>query len=181
MSMQTKCAVGAVLLMLLTASVEAAHGYYDPASYPNGGFAPATDAKYQSECGSCHFAYLPGLLPARSWEALLKKPNEHFGETLSLDPDTLQHIRDYLTANAGDRSDFAGPQQFFHRMSEESTPLRIRACGCSSITTPACCIRWGWHPDSITFASSRLQPARPCWTAVAVTREPRRARSRRRK
>jgi len=123
--MQTKCAVGAVLLMLLTGSVEAAHGYYDPASYPNGGFAPATDAKYQSECGSCHFAYLPGLLPARSWEALLKKPDEHFGETLALDPETLRHIREYLAANAGDRSDFTGPKQFFHRMSDDTTPLRI--------------------------------------------------------
>ena len=123
--MQARCAVGAVLLLLFTGSVEAAHGYYDPTAYPKGGFAPVTDAKYQSECGGCHFAYLPGLLPARSWEALLKKPNEHFGETLSLDPETLQHLRDYLTANAGDRSDFAGAQQFFHRMSEESTPLRI--------------------------------------------------------
>jgi hypothetical protein len=49
--MQTECLVGAVLLLLSTASAEAAHGYYDPTSYPNGGFAPATDAKYQSECG----------------------------------------------------------------------------------------------------------------------------------
>jgi hypothetical protein len=123
--MQTKCAVGAVLLLLLTGSVEAAHGYYDPSSYPNGGFAPATDAKYQSECGSCHFAYLPGLLPARSWEALLAKSNDHFGETLSLEPETLRHIRDYLTANAGDRNDFTGSKQFLYRLSDESTPLRI--------------------------------------------------------
>lgn len=123
--MQTKRAVGAVLLLLLTGSVEAAHGYYDPTAYPNGGFAPATDAKYQSECGACHFAYLPGLLPARSWDALLAKSNDHFGETLSLEPETLRHIRDYLTTNAGDRSDFTGPKQFFHRMSDESTPLRI--------------------------------------------------------
>jgi hypothetical protein len=117
--------VGAVLLLLFTGSVEAAHGYYDPTAYPKGGFAPAADAKYQSECGACHFAFLPGLLPARSWDALLKKPDEHFGETLSLDPEMLRHIRDYLTANAGDRSDFTGPKQFFHRMSDESTPLRI--------------------------------------------------------
>jgi mono/diheme cytochrome c family protein len=123
--MQTKCAVGAVLLLLLTGSVEAAHGYYDPSVYEKGGFAPASDAKYQSECGACHFAYLPGLLPARSWEALLKKPDEHFGEALSLDPETLRHIREYVTANAGDRSDFTGPKQFLHRLPDESTPLRI--------------------------------------------------------
>ena len=123
--MQTKCAVVAVLLMLLTGSVEAAQGYYDPQSYQNGGFAPVTDAKYQSECGTCHFAYLPGMLPARSWDALLTKSNEHFGETLSLDPETLRHIRDYLTANAGDRNDFAGSKQFLRQLSDESTPLRI--------------------------------------------------------
>ncbi|HEX4522903.1 MAG TPA: hypothetical protein VH704_05235 [Casimicrobiaceae bacterium] len=123
--MQAKCAVGAVLLLLVTGSVEAAHGYYDTTAYPNGGFAPAADAKYQSECGTCHFAYLPGLLPARSWEALLKKPDEHFGEALALDPETLRHIRDYLSANAGDRADFTGPKQFLYRLPDDSTPLRI--------------------------------------------------------
>jgi hypothetical protein len=123
--MQAKYVVGAVLLLLVTGSVEAAHGYYDQKAYPNGGFAPATDAKYQSECGTCHFAYLPGLLPARSWDALLTKSNDHFGETLSLDPVTLRHIRDYLTANAGDRADYTGPKQFLYRLSDQSTPLRI--------------------------------------------------------
>lgn len=123
--MQAKCVVGGMLLLLLAGSVEAARGYYDPKSYEKGGFAPVTDAKYQSECGSCHFAYLPGLLPARSWDALLTKSNEHFGETLSLDPETLRHIREFLTTNAGDRSDYTGSKQFLHQLSDESTPLRI--------------------------------------------------------
>lgn len=123
--METRRAVGAVLLLLLTGSVEAARGYYDPKSYPNGGFAPAADPKYLRECGACHFAYLPGMLPARSWDVLVTKSNEHFGETLSLDAETLRHIREYLTANAGDRSDFTGPKQFLQRLSDESTPLRI--------------------------------------------------------
>jgi hypothetical protein len=123
--MQARRAVGAVLLLLFTGSVEAAHGYYDPTAYPKGGFAPVTDAKYQSECGGCHFAYLPGLLPARSWEALLKRPDDHFGETLALDPEALRHIREYLSANAGDRSDHTGPKQFLYRLPDDSTPLRI--------------------------------------------------------
>ncbi len=123
--MQAKCVVGAVLLLLLTGSVEAARGYFDPKSYTNGGFAPVTDAKYQSECGTCHFAYLPGMLPARSWDALLTKSNEHFGETLSLDPESLRHIRDFLTTNAADRSDFLGSKQLLYRLSDQSTPLRI--------------------------------------------------------
>jgi hypothetical protein len=122
--MHTKCVVG-VMLLLLTGSVEADHGYYDPKAYEKAGFAPVTDAKYQRECGACHFAYLPGMLPARSWDVLLAKSNEHFGEALSLDPETLRHIRDFLTTNAGDRSDFAGSKQFLYRLSDESTPLRV--------------------------------------------------------
>ena len=98
--MQTKYVAGAVLLLLLTGSVEARDSF-DPKAEEKGGFAAVTDAKYQSECGACHFAYLPGMLPARSWDALLTKSNEHFGETLSLDPENLRHIRDFSDRQCG--------------------------------------------------------------------------------
>jgi hypothetical protein len=122
--MQIKCIAGAVLLLVFTGSVEARTSF-DPKAEEKGGFAPVTDAKYQSECGACHFAYLPGMLPARSWDALLTKSNEHFGETLSLDPESLGHIRAFLTANAADRSDRLGSEIFLRRLSVQSTPLRI--------------------------------------------------------
>ena len=35
---------------------------------------------YQEECGSCHMAYPPGLLPGRSWEKLMTGLADHFGE-----------------------------------------------------------------------------------------------------
>lgn len=123
--MMTKCVLGVVLLLLVTGSAEAAHGYFDPKAYEKGGFAPVTDAQYQSACGSCHFAYLPGLLPARSWDALLTKTSEHFGQPLSLDPETLRHIRDFLSANAADRSDFLGSKEMLQRLPDQATPLRI--------------------------------------------------------
>jgi hypothetical protein len=34
---------------------------------------PVTDKTYRAECGDCHFAYQPGLLPAQSWEKLDRK------------------------------------------------------------------------------------------------------------
>jgi mono/diheme cytochrome c family protein len=40
---------------------------------------------YLSECGSCHTAYAPGLLPARSWKKMLYELDRHFGEDASLD------------------------------------------------------------------------------------------------
>ena len=35
------------------------------------GVAPVTNALYAEECGSCHFAYPPGLLPASSWQQVM--------------------------------------------------------------------------------------------------------------
>ena len=34
---------------------------------PLSGFQAVQDRTYQKECTGCHFVYLPGLLPARSW------------------------------------------------------------------------------------------------------------------
>ena len=39
---------------------------------------------YVSECGSCHTAYAPGYLPARSWQKLMAELNHHFGDDASL-------------------------------------------------------------------------------------------------
>lgn len=37
------------------------------------------------ECGSCHLAYPPPLLPARSWRRMFDEQERHFGEDLALD------------------------------------------------------------------------------------------------
>lgn len=47
---------------------------------------PMPDGKlYLNECGACHTAYAPGLLPARSWKKMLAELEHHFGEDASLD------------------------------------------------------------------------------------------------
>lgn len=68
--------------------------------------------KYTAECGSCHLAYPPSMLPARSWRALLGGLNEHFGQNAEIDAATSAKLSAFLVANAG--RDVAGP-----------TPLRI--------------------------------------------------------
>ena len=40
---------------------------------------------YVAECGACHTAYAPGLLPARSWKKMMAELENHFGEDASLD------------------------------------------------------------------------------------------------
>jgi hypothetical protein len=39
---------------------------------------------YVAECGGCHTAYAPGLLPARSWHRIMNELEAHFGEDASL-------------------------------------------------------------------------------------------------
>ena len=59
-----------------------------------------TDATYIEECGACHLAYAPGLLPEKSWNKLLSGLEDHFGENAELDSDTLVYLQDYLNRNA---------------------------------------------------------------------------------
>lgn len=56
---------------------------------------------YSAECASCHIAYPPGLLPARSWQRLMGGLDRHFGTDASLDAATVQQLSGWLQANAG--------------------------------------------------------------------------------
>ena len=100
---------------------------FDPAKYDKGGFAPITNAQYTAECGSCHFAYLPGMLPARSWQKLMAGSDKHFGESLSLRPEVSKALEEYLIANAADHTDFRGSKLMLYRLEDEVAPTRITA------------------------------------------------------
>lgn len=90
--------------------------------------APAVPAAaataYAQECGACHHAYYPGLLPARSWEKLLANPGEHFGEQLPLAGAALAEVRAYLVANAADVSGNKRSRKIMQSIGS-GTPLRI--------------------------------------------------------
>ena len=64
-------------------------------------FSTATDPTWKAECGSCHVAYPPQLLPANSWRALMSGLDKHFGSDASLDPQTTAGIAAFLEKNAG--------------------------------------------------------------------------------
>jgi hypothetical protein len=58
---------------------------------------------YQAECGSCHVAYPPQLLPAASWRQLMAGLDKHFGSDASLEPALGKEIEQFLAAHAGRR------------------------------------------------------------------------------
>ncbi len=88
---------------------------------------PVSNKTYQDECGSCHFAYPPGLLPSKSWEKLLTAQAlpDHFGENAELDADTLKEIREYALANAADKSDRKRSRKIALATENIDAPLRI--------------------------------------------------------
>lgn len=62
--------------------------------------APVPPA-YTAECGSCHLAFPPGALPARSWLRMMSGLDDHYGTDASLDAATVQQLSGWLVANAG--------------------------------------------------------------------------------
>ena len=65
---------------------------------------PVTNQTYKETCGECHFAYQPELLPSASWLKILNQLDDHFGEEIDADPDTIKTISDYLKTNAAENS-----------------------------------------------------------------------------
>jgi len=65
--------------------------------------APATAVlpTYKQECGACHVAFPPGMLPLDSWRRLLSNLPHHYGTDASLDPATVNELAAWLSANAG--------------------------------------------------------------------------------
>lgn len=53
------------------------------------------------ECGECHLAFQPALLPAESWNRIMDDLKNHFGDDASLPAETAADIRAYLTGAAG--------------------------------------------------------------------------------
>lgn len=87
--------------------------------------APVNNASYQKECSDCHFAYQPGLLPARSWQKLMTTLDEHFEDNAELDETVQKTLTDYLIKNAADSSKEALSKRLIRRLTQSDVPLRI--------------------------------------------------------
>ena len=59
------------------------------------------EARWKAECGSCHVAYPPRLLPAPAWRRIMSGLERHFGADASLDPAAAAGITAFLVRGAG--------------------------------------------------------------------------------
>ncbi|MBI2527995.1 MAG: cytochrome b/b6 domain-containing protein [Candidatus Rokubacteria bacterium] len=80
---------------------------------------------YTKECGDCHPAYHPSLLPAASWKTMMAGLADHFGEDARLPAATAADIGAFLQAYAAESWDTKAANGFRHGSPAE--PLRITA------------------------------------------------------
>ena len=83
------------------------------------------NATYTKECGACHYALDPSLLPASSWAALMTRLHEHFGEDASLDGPTTTRLAAWLVGNAAETFDTESANRF--RLVAPADPYRVTA------------------------------------------------------
>jgi len=109
------------ILTAATLAVVAVFGL--AAGAARGATTDSPQATFKQECGACHWAYLPALLPARSWRAITSDLSHHFRQNASLDPATTRRITGYLVSHAGDAP--GSNRAFLRHVRASETPLRI--------------------------------------------------------
>ncbi len=70
---------------------------------------------WREECGACHVAFPPRLLPSSSWADIMRNLKDHFGTDASIETPLAQQIASYLEANASQKPRGVAPDD----------PLRI--------------------------------------------------------
>lgn len=89
------------------------------------GVAPVENPGYLKECGSCHFPYQPGLLPARSWTKVMAGLEDHFGENAELPLEDAKSLTDYLVKNAADHANYKRSKKIMKSLPPGDAPLRV--------------------------------------------------------
>lgn len=112
-------AIGAAILAfsgILLQRAQAGGGHYYP---------PVADPVVNEECGGCHLAFAPSMLPARSWIRMMGNLQDHFGDDASLSPETAERVRRYLVANAADSGGQRYSGKLLRGVAANAAPQRI--------------------------------------------------------
>ena len=112
-------------------------------------------AAYVQECASCHAAYPPGMLPARSWQRVMAGLDRHYGTDASLDPSTAHRLGAWLQsqAAANGQGHEEPPQDritrsaWFERRHREVTPSTWKLASVRSAANCSACHAGADHGD----------------------------------
>ena len=85
------------------------------------------NASWREECGSCHAAFYPALLPARSWQKMMDEQSRHFGTDLGLDPASSAAVLKFMVDNAADAHQTEAGFKIDQSVAKNEKPQRITA------------------------------------------------------
>lgn len=123
-----------------------------------------SDSLYIKECGSCHMAYQPQLLPTQSWEKMMINLENHFGTDASLEKEQVQTLSDYLRKHSRssyqDNPEMAISKQRWFVREHRSIPQKI--IDQKSIMTIANCAACHTRAEQGDYESLRI-PGYPAW------------------
>ena len=81
---------------------------------------------YINACGSCHFAYQPGLLPEQSWTKLMSNLENHFDTDASLLEEDLNYLTNYLTKHSANRNmNYKRSRKIVKSIKDSNYPIAI--------------------------------------------------------
>lgn len=83
------------------------------------------DPVWREECGSCHLAFHPNLLPARSWKQIMAGQADHFGTDLALDARTTAGVLAFMVRSAAENNSTEAAFKINRSVPMGVTPLRI--------------------------------------------------------
>jgi cytochrome b len=92
---------------------------------PLGVPAMTSDQVWAKECGACHYAFHPSLLPRASWAAIMADLPNHFGEDASLPPAAAAEVAAFLQTYAAEDWDTKAARLLSNVAPTD--PLRITA------------------------------------------------------
>lgn len=84
-----------------------------------------TNQTWDKECGDCHLAYHPSVLPARSWKKLFTQQSQHFGENLALDNETTRLLLQYAVTNSAENHQTRAAWKIDQSVAQSAEPTRI--------------------------------------------------------
>jgi Dihaem cytochrome c len=115
------------LVLCLPTVAAADEGFFQALFGRHKGVEPVHDATFEEECGACHFAYQPGLLPRRSWARIMAPDalEDHFGDDASLEEPARAKIAAFLEAHAADDSGYKRSIKVRRSIPKDEAPLRI--------------------------------------------------------
>jgi cytochrome b len=85
----------------------------------------ADNAQWREECGGCHLAFHPSLLPRRSWQRIMAEQSQHFGADLAFDATTSAAVLAFMSDNSADRHATEAALKIDRSIKPDTAPLRV--------------------------------------------------------